>query len=136
MAQLLGFQHSVEKNARYVRDADVEHFLAAVRKTGKTRSDHIENGTYLWRAQLGHDWRTCNDPDEHEWEEEAPYSPERMKPLKDRAREGRANPKGIPYLYLATAKETALAEVRPWVGSKVSVPYLKWCAIWAASSLR
>ena len=46
---------------------------------------------------------------------------ERMKPLKDRAVEGRANPKGIPYLYLATNRETALAEVRPWIGSLISV---------------
>jgi hypothetical protein len=44
-----------------------------------------------------------------------------MKPLRDRAREGRANPKGIPYLYLATHQDTAMAEVRPWVGSYVSV---------------
>lgn len=44
-----------------------------------------------------------------------------MKPLKDRATEGRANPKGIPYLYLATDQETTLAEVRPWVGSLVSI---------------
>ena len=34
--------------------------------------------------------------------------------------EGRANPRGISYLYLATNKTTALAEVRPWIGSKVS----------------
>jgi len=44
-----------------------------------------------------------------------------MKPLCDRAREGRANPKGIPYLYLATHQDTAIAEVRPWIGSHVSV---------------
>jgi RES domain-containing protein len=44
-----------------------------------------------------------------------------MKPLRDRAREGRANPKGIPYLYLATREETAVAEVRPWIGSYVSI---------------
>jgi hypothetical protein len=43
-----------------------------------------------------------------------------MKPLRDRGREGRANPKGISYLYLATERDTAIAEVRPWVGSYVS----------------
>ncbi|MCW5631902.1 MAG: RES family NAD+ phosphorylase [Rubrivivax sp.] len=31
------------------------------------------------------------------------------------------NPKGIPYLYVATTKETAVAEVRPHVGAHVSV---------------
>lgn len=46
---------------------------------------------------------------------------QRMKPLRDRAREGRANPKGIPYLYLSNDKDTALAEVRPWLESLVSL---------------
>jgi hypothetical protein len=50
-----------------------------------------------------------------------PFSPERMKPLDYEAAEGRANPKGIPYLYGATQESTAIAEVRPWIGSWVSV---------------
>jgi hypothetical protein len=53
--------------------------------------------------------------------EDYPFSVERMKPLAGRAREGRANPKGIPYLYLATRRDTAVAEVRPWKGGAVSV---------------
>lgn len=54
-----------------------------------------------------------------------PFSPERMKPLSTSTREGRVNPKGIPCLYLATNKETAVAEVRPWVGLYVSVAQFK-----------
>lgn len=45
----------------------------------------------------------------------------RMKPLTDRAREGRANPAGIPVLYVGTAIETAVSEVRPWIGAELSV---------------
>jgi hypothetical protein len=48
-----------------------------------------------------------------------------MKPLPDRATEGRANPKGIPYLYLSTSQETAIAEVRPWLDSLLSVAQFK-----------
>ncbi len=44
-----------------------------------------------------------------------------MVPLASGASEGRANPKGIPYLYLATNQDTAMAEVRPWVGSLISL---------------
>jgi hypothetical protein len=44
-----------------------------------------------------------------------------MKPCQGTASEGRANPKGIPYLYLSEGKNTAMAEVRPWVGSLISV---------------
>jgi hypothetical protein len=53
------------------------------------------------------------------------YPPERMKPLPDRASEGRANAKGIPCLYLSTRKETAMSEVRPWIGSRISVGQFK-----------
>jgi RES domain-containing protein len=48
-----------------------------------------------------------------------------MAPLADRAREGRANAKGIPCLYVASHQETAIAEVRPWIGSFVSVARMK-----------
>jgi hypothetical protein len=44
-----------------------------------------------------------------------------MKPLPDRANEGRVNPKGIPCLYFSTVIQTAMAETRPWIGSYVSV---------------
>ncbi|MBM0202940.1 RES family NAD+ phosphorylase [Micromonospora sp. STR1s_5] len=44
-----------------------------------------------------------------------------MKPLQDRAYEGRVNPKGIPCLYFATTREVAMSEVRPWIGSVISV---------------
>ncbi len=50
-----------------------------------------------------------------------PYSLTRMKPLVDKAKEGRVNPKGIPCLYLATKLQTAINEIRPWIGSYVSV---------------
>jgi hypothetical protein len=44
-----------------------------------------------------------------------------MKPRANCAREGRANPKGIPCLYLATHEKTAVSEVRPWIGEYVSL---------------
>ena len=44
----------------------------------------------------------------------------RMKPPLELAREGRANPRGIPVLYLSTRGKTAMSEVRPWLGSLVS----------------
>ncbi|WP_424666577.1 RES family NAD+ phosphorylase [Candidatus Binatus sp.] len=50
-----------------------------------------------------------------------------MVPLSDRAREGRVNPKGIPCLYLATHKDTALSEVRPGKGSLISVAQFQTC---------
>ena len=73
-----------------------------------------------WRAQLGHDYRQEGTGDDA-FDVECALPPQRMTPRRDRAIEGRANAKGIPCLYLATAKNTAIAEVRPWIGSYVSV---------------
>jgi hypothetical protein len=44
-----------------------------------------------------------------------------MKPPLGMATEGRVNARGRPCLYLATHRESAIGEVRPWVGSYVSV---------------
>lgn len=114
------FSGAVHNRARYVRDEVTDDFLAIVRETAQAKITTLEKESYLWRAQLGHDWGKDCDPDGNEWDVEVPYPPKRMRPLRDRAREGRANPKGIPYLYLATTKDTALAEARPWIGSLIS----------------
>lgn len=51
-----------------------------------------------------------------------PYLAKDLKaPPRDRASNGRANPAGIPYLYLASDTATAIAEIRPHAGNKVSV---------------
>jgi hypothetical protein len=49
------------------------------------------------------------------------FPPERMKPFQNRGLEGRANPKGISYLYCSNRKETALSEMRPWIGALISL---------------
>lgn len=47
--------------------------------------------------------------------------PELAKPPRNVAGAGRANPEGIPYFYTSSASYTALAEVRPQPGDKVTV---------------
>ena len=49
------------------------------------------------------------------------FDAERMKPDANLIPDGRVNTAGIPVLYLAIHRETAIAEVRPWIGTKVSV---------------
>jgi hypothetical protein len=44
-----------------------------------------------------------------------------MKPKAELVGDGRVNPRGIPCLYLADKDKTAMAEVRPWLGSYVSL---------------
>lgn len=112
------FARSVSQELRFVRTAETESFLAAVLETSASRQSIIPAGHLFWRAQLGHDWRSLST----EGDEPIPcaYPRARMKPLPGRASDGRANPRGIPSLYLSTTQEAAIAEVRPWVGSYVS----------------
>lgn len=70
---------------------------------------------------MGHGYEAVEDEDDGELQLPYPYPPERMVPLKGKASEGRVNPKGLPCLYVSTTEETAVAEVRPWVGAFVSV---------------
>lgn len=51
-----------------------------------------------------------------------PHTPASMgKPPQDIATHGRANPAGIPYLYLASDADTAISEIRPHTGEVVCV---------------
>ena len=63
--------------------------------------------------------------EEVEFEGPDAFEPERMKPNADFVLDGRVNPRGIACLYLASDAETAMAEVRPWAGSYVSLGYFK-----------
>ena len=118
------FERAVRRDFRYVRSPEIEQFLETVLDTAATRQLTLKEGSIFWRAQLGHDWREQDDG-EHSFEVPCAHPPARMKPQRDRASEGRANPKGIPCLYLATTKEAAMSEVRPWIGSYISVGQFK-----------
>lgn len=91
-----------------------------VASTCKDRLFQVSTKKIFWRAQLGF----CTEEREQDsvvYEEPVPYGRKRMKPRAEKATDGRANAKGIPCLYVSTTKETAMSEVRPWVGALVSV---------------
>lgn len=119
------FESSTKRERRYIRTDEEQAFLDTVLATSKSREDPIPAGSVLWRAQLGYEFKPTYEDDELIGEEPRPHNPDRMKPIPGQASEGRANPKGIPYLYLATHRDTALAEVRPWIGSLISVAQFK-----------
>ncbi len=114
------FDRAVRREFRYARTPEQEEFLKTLVATSHSRSFTLPAGEVLWRAQLGNDWREERHGEES-FEVEIAHLPARMKPLAEKASDGRANPKGIPCLYLATKQETAVLEVRPLIGSYVSV---------------
>ncbi len=122
---MIRFAREVTSSTRYVRSREADEFLETLLDEAQGRLDVVPADSILWRAQLGHDWEALREGQQHVADVPCPFPPERMKPSRDRAREGRANPKGIPYLYLSTHRETALTEVRPGLGSLVSVAQFK-----------
>jgi hypothetical protein len=111
---------AVRRELRYVRSPGQEEFLNEVIATSIPRITTLKASTKPWRAQLGHAWRKQKQYGES-LEVPTSHPPARMKPIPDKATDGRANPRGIPCLYLATKKDTAVLEVRPLIGSYVSV---------------
>jgi hypothetical protein len=121
----LDFAASVTRRYRFTRSQEQAEFLKTVLATSTSKEQVIPTGSIVWRAQKGHVWKRGEiAPGDFEGIP-YPYCSKRMKPPRDRAHEGRANSKGIPCLYVATHEETALAEVRPWIGTIVSIAQLK-----------
>lgn len=119
------FSQATSGRFRYVRPPELDEFLRVVLATSNQRQRFLPRGEVLWRAQLGYALEPVYHDGELVGERPCPHPPGRMKPLRTQASEGRINPKGIPCLYLATQRETALAEVRPWLGSLISVARLR-----------
>lgn len=134
---MLGLEHVVRyelfalriaRSLRYLRDDISERFLQSVLTTVPKRLSIIKKGELVWRAQLGMNGAR-QEFDKHSipLTKETPFPPERMKPVAGTATEGRANPKGKPFLYVATNPDTAMSEVRPHLSSPISLAKLQIC---------
>ena len=119
------FANRIRHHSRFIRTREDEDFLREVLQTSESRVRVLPKDFGLWRAQRGHDWRPFHQDGRYIDEFPAAHPAKRMKPLEGRATEGRANPKGIPVLYLSTQPKTAMSEVRPWLGSLVSCAQFK-----------
>jgi hypothetical protein len=124
------FADTVVSKYRYIRSEQVERFLSdtVLQTISSDRKVTISPDMQLWRARLGYETirdivGQTNDGRNVVFGSYRPYSSEKeMKPLPSNwDRENRASPRGISYLYLATNPKTAVAEVRPWMGARISV---------------
>jgi RES domain-containing protein len=115
------FADFVRLQARYVLNPENDVFLKSVLQTCKNRTLTMDKGRILWRSQIAHETEVDFDAAGEPFQLPTPAKAERMVPLADRAKEGRANPKGIPRLYVSDDPKTAMAEVRPWIGSLITL---------------
>lgn len=111
---------------RYILDNESRDFLNSINDTCSERIKTLKAGSVVWRAQTGCDKVNASGNSEQEFhvDERIPFSFDRMKPLTNSASEGRANPKGVPCLYVAADEKTAIHEVRPWPGLVVTIAQL------------
>jgi hypothetical protein len=102
---------------RYILNKKWQDFVDEIVRLAKTRKVDIDEGAVYWRARISEDVRIIDgEPKPKLFEKN-----EMGAPPKDVAKTGRANPAGISYLYLSEDEKTATAEVRPYIGSKVTL---------------
>jgi hypothetical protein len=117
-----GFTRYLSETNRFILSDYWEKFVDTIIGTAHKRVKTLEKGKTLVRARIGTSWVEFDDGDEQPY----PISPHEMgPPPKHLASAGRSNSEGIPYLYLATQVETAVAEVRPWIGAEVTIGFFK-----------
>jgi len=114
------------KENRYVLNEKWDRFIETILFTAKKREHILMKGGVLYRARIGSDEREYEVEDEEgkpQWGIDInPLPPQEIDaPPAGKALEGRINPKGISYLYLANDIKTAISEVRPWLKQSVTV---------------
>jgi hypothetical protein len=115
------FKISVLHDQRYAQGKDARSFLRAVEETSVKRIRAVPAKTALWRAQVGNEAQEVEVDNFGPVRAPVPFGSQRMKPISTLAADGRVNPRGIAYLYLASNSRTACSEVRPWRGALISL---------------
>lgn len=120
------FKKSIRTEYRHYLSQECLDFLNGLASNFPQKEEVIECNTEFFRAQKGCDWCPVYQYDEDNFKVHIddipdPYNEQRMRPRPELAVEGRVNPKGISYLYLATDTLTAASEVRPWVGQYITI---------------
>ena len=107
------FRDYIERSSRFV---DWTLALEDIKHECLGRVSPVEVGTRLYRARL------LPPPKVRPGSTHGSLAPLDMwPPSAERAVGNRLNPQGIPYLYLARAPQTAVAELRPWRTAELTV---------------
>ncbi len=99
------------ENRFFLSDVSNKFVAGLIKYATQLKVHHFSAGTRFYRARV------------HEFKmEESHYNQEQMgPPPPHKTTHGRLNPIGIPYLYLANDIDTAISEVRPWIGCNITV---------------
>jgi RES domain-containing protein len=99
------------ENRFFLSDVPARFLEGLIKYAKQCKTHSFSSEQHFYRARV-HEFRM----------EEASYPLDRMgSPPSHKATHGRLNPVGIPYLYLASDIDTAVSEVRPWIGCQITV---------------
>ncbi len=116
-SEYIDFRNSVVVGNQFVLDDQAEAFLKGISKSVETRVVTFPKGSNVFRAQHG-----CVQTDSDE--QRIPLSchnKKRMFPDRNHVRAGRANAEYKAVFYASITPEIAVKEMRPWIGSYLSV---------------
>jgi len=102
---------------RYILNDKYKKLTEEILRLAKDREAFLEQGSVFWRAKPSKGFRVTKDGEILR----DGYTKEEMSALSKKAKGGRANPAGISYLYLAENLETAIAEIKPYIGDVITI---------------
>lgn len=124
------FSEEVRTKDRYFFSKRVYSFLNKLFELTKRRHHYLDDTEVFWRARKGCK-QVVIEEERCAYEDHVPRSAEDMRPPNAKEKTpfdrkfipsaGRVNPSGISYFYCADDKETAISEIKPYLGEKVSV---------------
>lgn len=115
------FRRALYRDPQYASSEAGRAFIATVLATCGARDMNIEANRILYRAQIGYEEVEREDEETGYQIDIWAFGAGRMVPDPTRVRPGRANREGVAVLYLGSEVETVISEMRPWLGSQVSV---------------
>lgn len=114
------FKYDVLENRRFCHSKKSDNFLKTVASVARSQVKLLDVGQKFYRARIGREESKLKK--NKTLFPAKPYSGKDIGiPPHAKRTHGRANPIGIGYLYLATDKETAIAETKPYKSADVSI---------------
>lgn len=103
---------------RYILNDKYKKLTEEILRLAKDREVFFEQNSIFWRARTSKGLRVANDG---EIVSDRYTEKEMSAPSCENAKDGRTNPSKISYLYLAENLETAIAEIKPDIGDRITV---------------
>lgn len=105
------------KDNRFILNEEWGKFVEKIITFAHKNEKKLDAKQQYWRARIAKGFKRKGD----RFVANSFTKDEMGAPPREKTKDGRANPKGIPYLYLSDEPATAIAEVRPYLNAEVTL---------------